>query len=51
MFKLFKKLGKKEFLFVFLSIFFIVIQVFLDLKLPDYIVVVVKIFLKKDFIC
>ncbi len=36
MFKLFKKLGKKEFLFVFLSIFFIVIQVFLDLKLPDY---------------
>jgi len=36
MFKLFKNLSKKEYLYIFISIFFIVIQVFLDLKLPDY---------------
>ncbi len=36
MLKLFKNLSKKEYLYVFISIFFIVIQVILDLKLPDY---------------
>ncbi len=36
MIKLFKNLGKKEILFVFISICFIVIQVILDLRLPDY---------------
>ncbi len=36
MLKLFKNLGKKEFLFIFISILFIVVQVLLDLKLPDY---------------
>ena len=36
MFKLFKNLGKKEFLFIVISIAFIVVQVLLDLKLPDY---------------
>lgn len=36
MLKLFKNLSKKEYLYIFISIFFIVIQVFLDLKLPDY---------------
>ncbi|MBQ8472316.1 MAG: ABC transporter ATP-binding protein [Bacilli bacterium] len=36
MLKLFKNLGKKEYLYMFISIAFIVIQVLLDLKLPDY---------------
>ncbi len=36
MFKLFKKLGKKELLFMIISVAFIVVQVMLDLKLPDY---------------
>ena len=36
MLKLFKNLSKKEYLYIFISIFFIVIQVFLDLKLQDY---------------
>ncbi len=36
MFKLFKNLGKKELLFILISIIFIFIQVFLDLRLPDY---------------
>ena len=36
MFKLFKNLGKKECIYILISIFFIVIQVLLDLKLPDY---------------
>ena len=36
MLKLFENLSKKEYLYIFISIFFIVIQVFLDLKLPDY---------------
>ena len=36
MLKLFKNLGKKQVLFIFISIFFIVIQVLLDLRLPDY---------------
>ena len=36
MLKLFKNLNKKEIIFVFISIIFVVIQVLLDLKLPDY---------------
>ena len=36
MLKLFKNFGKKEYLFLFISLVFIVIQVLLDLKLPDY---------------
>lgn len=36
MLKLFKNLTKKDWLFVGISIVFIVIQVWLDLKLPDY---------------
>ena len=36
MFKLFKNLGKKEYIAMFIAIIFIVIQVLLDLKLPDY---------------
>jgi len=36
MLKLFKNLGKKELIFIIISISFIVIQVLLDLKLPDY---------------
>ena len=36
MFKLFKNLSKKQLLFIVISIVFILIQVHLDLKLPDY---------------
>ena len=36
MFKLIKKLGKKELLYVLISALLIVFQVWLDLKLPDY---------------
>ena len=36
MFKLLKRLNKKDVLLIFISIFLIVIQVWLDLKLPDY---------------
>lgn len=36
MFKLFKNLTKKEWLFVSISLVFIVAQVWLDLRLPDY---------------
>ena len=36
MIKLFKNLSKKAYLYVFLSIVFVVVQVLLDLKLPDY---------------
>ncbi|MBR3661616.1 MAG: ABC transporter ATP-binding protein [Bacilli bacterium] len=36
MLKLFKNLTKKELLFIVISIIFIVVQVLLDLKLPDY---------------
>ena len=36
MLKLFKNINKKELLFVILAILFVVIQVKLDLKLPDY---------------
>lgn len=36
MFKLFKQLKKKDIIFLMLSIIFIIAQVWLDLKLPDY---------------
>lgn len=36
MFKLIKKLNKKQILYIFICIIFIVGQVYLDLKLPDY---------------
>jgi ATP-binding cassette subfamily B protein len=36
MLKLFRNLTKKDMLFIFISICFIVVQVWLDLKLPDY---------------
>lgn len=36
MVKIFKNFRKKEWLMVFISLFFIVAQVWLDLKLPDY---------------
>ena len=36
MFKLFKKFNKKDVLLILICIFFIVGQVWLDLKLPDY---------------
>ena len=36
MLKLFKYLKKKDWLYVFISLCFIVFQVWLDLRLPDY---------------
>ena len=36
MFKLFKNLNKKDIFCIFLCILFIVFQVWLDLKIPDY---------------
>ncbi len=36
MLKLLRKLSKKELIFTLISIFFVVIQVWLELKLPDY---------------
>ena len=36
MIKMFKNMSKKEILFAFISIFFVAIQVWLELKIPDY---------------
>ena len=36
MIKLLKKLTKKDWLFVFISVLLIVFQVWLELKMPDY---------------
>lgn len=36
MLKLLKKLNKKEIIFILISICFITLQVYLDLKIPDY---------------
>ncbi len=36
MFKMFKNLKKKEIIYFLISVVFIVLQVFLDLKIPDY---------------
>ncbi len=43
MIKLFKKLKKREWLLIGLSLIFVVIQVFLDLKLPDYMAEVTRL--------
>ena len=43
MFKLFKNMSKKELLFMVLAILFVVIQVNLDLKLPDYVSNITKL--------
>lgn len=36
MIKIFKRINRKEFIFTLISVLFVVIQVWLDLKLPDY---------------
>ena len=36
MLNIFKKMGKRELVFTIVSIIFVVVQVWLDLKLPDY---------------
>ena len=36
MFKLLKKINKKQICFIFVCFIFITVQVWLDLKLPDY---------------
>jgi len=43
MFKLLKKLDKKEVLFVLICLIFIVGQVWLDLKMPDYMSEITKL--------
>ncbi len=43
MLKLFKKLGKRELILVFMSLIFIIGQVWLDLKLPDYMSEITKL--------
>lgn len=43
MIKLLKSFGKKELFFIFICIVFIVIQVLLDLKIPDYMANITKI--------
>lgn len=43
MFKLFKKFTKKDYLLIFISFIFILVQVWLDLKLPDYMSEITKL--------
>ncbi len=43
MLKIFKRIGKKELIFMFISIIFVVVQVWLDLKLPDYTATITKL--------
>jgi ATP-binding cassette subfamily B protein len=43
MFKLLKKLGKKEIILIIASLIFIISQVWLDLKLPDYMSEITKL--------
>ena len=43
MLKIFKNLRKKDWLFVGISLIFIVCQVWLDLKLPDYMSEITKL--------
>lgn len=47
MIKLFKKLGKKEWTLILISIVFIVGQVWLDLKLPDYMTTITTLIQKQ----
>ena len=48
MIKIFKELGKKELGLLILSIIFVVVQVFLDLKLPDYMTEMTKLMQSAD---
>lgn len=43
MFKLLKKLDKKEIIFILICLVFIIGQVWLDLKLPDYMSEITKL--------
>ena len=43
MFKLFKNFTKKDYLLIFISFIFILVQVWLDLKLPDYMSEIIKL--------
>ena len=43
MIKIFKRMGKREWIFTFISIVFVVVQVWLDLKLPDYTATITKL--------
>ena len=43
MLKLFKKFGKKEWLYVMISVLLIVVQVWLELKMPDYMSAITKL--------
>ncbi len=43
MFKLFKNFTKKDYLLIFISLIFILVQVWLDLKLPDYMSEITKL--------
>ena len=43
MFKLFKNFTKKDYLLIFISFIFILVQVWLDLKLPDYMSEITKL--------
>lgn len=48
MIKIFKKFTKKEVLFIIISLFFIILQVGLDLKLPDYMADITKLLETKN---
>lgn len=48
MIKIFKKFTKKEILFIIISLFFIILQVGLDLKLPDYMADITKLLETKN---
>lgn len=43
MFLIFKNLRKKDFLYIIISVAFIVAQVWLDLKLPDYVIEITRL--------
>lgn len=43
MLKIFKRIGKRELIFMLISIIFVVVQVWLDLKLPDYTATITKL--------
>ena len=43
MFKLLKKLNRRQLIYIFVCIVFITVQVWLDLKLPDYMTSITKL--------
>ena len=43
MLKLFKNFGKKEWLYVTISVLLIIVQVWLELKMPDYMSAITKL--------